>query len=157
KLAARADHAVFGAFLDLLGGEAVEDGPDLLARAGALVHHVGALVDAHAMLVEQPVEQTLGTDGGVEKLVRLHGRHQRKRLLPGVVLRMAIARILLVTIAARQISHAAALGRFRQKLDQQAAGAPALGAAVLTRHDDARDTKAHLSRYLLRLAEIGAR
>jgi hypothetical protein len=45
----------------------------------------------------------------------------------------------------------------RQELDQQAAGAPGLVRAVVARRHLTGDRKPHISRDLLRLAEIGAR
>src|SRR5690554_1036448 len=57
ELAGHADDAVLGALGDLLGREAAEDRADLLGRARAVVDDPDALEDAHAMLVEEAIEQ----------------------------------------------------------------------------------------------------
>src|SRR5690606_30696765 len=66
ELAIHADRPVMGALLDLLLREACEYLSDLLARAGAIVDHVSAVVDAHSMFVEQAKQQSLRADRGID-------------------------------------------------------------------------------------------
>ena len=80
------------------------------------------------MLVEQPEKQPLRLDRRVKQLVGLDRAEQRYRLGPRVVGRVVV--VAGVAVAARQVRQAQALRRFRQELDQQAAGAPALVGAV---------------------------
>src|SRR5690606_35737974 len=69
ELAIDANAAVLGALLDFLGGEARKDFTDLLARARAIVDDRLPVVDAHAVLVEQPEQQPLGPDGRIDQFV----------------------------------------------------------------------------------------
>ena len=54
----------------------------LVARAGALAATSACCEDPHAALVEQPVEQPLARDRGIDQLDVLDGRDQRAALRP---------------------------------------------------------------------------
>ena len=90
------------------------------------------LEHAHAALVEEAVEQALARKLRVDQLVVLDRVDERLRLDPGVVLaggsRRLARRMPFRDVAGRQVGLAHALGRGRQELHHQAAGAP--GAAA---------------------------
>ena len=115
-----------------------------------------ALEDAHAVLVEQPVEEPLGTDGRVDQLGRLDGGQQRQRT-PARNCRSGPA------TSPGSPSPPGRSGRRRRSgasgrncamrppARQCSVGAAAAG------HHHLGDRQPHVGRDLLRLAEIDAR
>ena len=95
-----------------------------MRRALAAAEH------AHARLVKQTIDQPLARQRRVDQFDIFDGRYQRAAFDPGIVLRHGVRRGAFRRIAGIEIGDARALRRLRQKLQQDAAGAPAmLGAA----------------------------
>src|SRR5690606_8777767 len=82
------DPAVLYAVGDILGRESVENPADLVGRATALVGNACAVEDAHAMRVEQAVEQPSGADGRIDQFRRLDRAQQCLHLAPAIVRRV---------------------------------------------------------------------
>src|SRR5581483_11412496 len=91
---------------------------DALARAAALRAQRLAAEDAHAVLVEQAIEQAVGIERGVGELGRSARPHQHQRAAPAVLDRLRIGGEELALLA-------------REALHHQRAAAPAAIGALL--------------------------
>ena len=145
------------AVLDHVGAvvrrEAFQHRRHRIARAGAARLQRQRLEHAHAALVEQAIEQPLAGEIGIDQFDVLDGRDQRLALDPGVVLGDRVRHVAFGRIARMQIGLPRALRRLRQKLHENAAGAPAMLAALAAAKLLA-DRNPHPRRNLLRAQEI---
>ena len=124
EFAGHGDPAVLDHIVAIGLREAFEHVLDVVARARALRIDRGVAEDAHAAFVKQPVSQPLARKIGIEQFEIVDGVDQRAALDPGFILRQRMQRGAGRRIAGMQVSLPGALGRSRQELQQDAAGAP---------------------------------
>src|SRR5690606_9341728 len=132
--------------LQFLGAEASEQLADPIAGAAAALLETDSGKRTHALVGEEPVEQSLWRQGRIEQLVILDGLGQNARTGPALVV-LAQQHLLVLVVGGRAFLHG------RNVLDQQPAGAPLPSAA----REMAGDGQAQKRRDLLRLPEIGVR
>ena len=104
--------------------------------------------------MEQPVSQPLARQIRIEQFEIVDGVDQRAAFDPGLVLRQHVRRGAGRRVAGMQIGLPRALGRSRQELQQDAAGAPMPARAVLAGAKLFGDGKPHARRNLLRAGKI---
>src|SRR5262249_38168745 len=117
ELAGDADHAVVADHVaPLLRRKRTQHGVDPFGRTATGVMQGALLEDTYAAFMNQPVQQTLARDAGIDQLVILNGLDEGARLRPSIVFCDFVARRPFRGVAGVEVRLAAPLDGIGQEL-----------------------------------------